>query len=156
MQAFVEREADRAGIALFVLEAYIPGGVAGIVGLGSLLAGGMLLFDSSIPNARVSRWLVVGTALAIAAFFLVVVRAVMRAQKQGVTAATMTDLVGQEGVVERDLEPAGIVRARNESWTARTTGPPLTVGTPVRVVAVEGLTLEVEPVALVEPGERGT
>lgn len=134
------------GIGLFVLEAFIPGGVAGVAGLAALLAGGLLLFDKDVPNAQVSTGLVIGTAVSVAVFFLFVVRAVLASRRQRLSAATMSDLVGEHGVVERDLEPAGIARVRNESWSARTEAAPLPAGTEVRVAAVEGLTLVVEPV----------
>lgn len=58
---------------------------------------------------------------------------------------------GAEGMVGRRgqaIEPfgggAGRVRVYGETWAARSTEP-LDSGDPVRVVAVEGLTLEVEP-----------
>ena len=53
-------------------------------------------------------------------------------------------LVGAEGIALEALEPQGQVRVRGEIWTARSiAGVP--VGGCVRVAAVEGLTLVVEP-----------
>lgn len=139
------------GVALFVVEAYVPGGLVGALGAGSVLAGGLFLFDTAVPGARVSRGLVIGTVASVAAFFLIAVRAVMRARRGALMAPTTDDLVGIDGVVEQLLDPAGIVRARNESWSARSTAGPVPKGARVRIVAVRGLTLEVEPIAADEP-----
>lgn len=142
-----------AGIALMAAEVYLPGGVAGAAGLVALVLGGLFLFDASIPSAQVSKGLIIGMVLAVVAFFLTVVRAVMRSRRQPPGSATSEDLVGEDGIVERTLEPTGIVRARNESWTARATGDPIPAGTRVRVTKVDGLTLEVEPID--EPERSG-
>jgi membrane-bound serine protease (ClpP class) len=53
-------------------------------------------------------------------------------------------LVGERAEVIEDCAPEGRVRARGEIWTA-TSPVPLEKGARVRVVAVEGLKLQVEP-----------
>jgi membrane-bound serine protease (ClpP class) len=53
-------------------------------------------------------------------------------------------LVDQAGEASTALDPVGRVRIRGESWRARTREP-VRAGEPVRVIAVDGLTLEVEP-----------
>ena len=53
-------------------------------------------------------------------------------------------LVGQPAEVIAPCTPRGTVRLRGEIWKARST-PFAGAGDRVRVVAVEGLTLEVEP-----------
>ena len=53
---------------------------------------------------------------------------------------------GTHGVVRRPLEPLGSVHIAGEEWTARSVGDqPIERGTPVTVVAVDGLTVLVEP-----------
>jgi membrane-bound serine protease (ClpP class) len=53
---------------------------------------------------------------------------------------------GTTGVVRRPLEPLGSVHIAGEEWSARSVGDqPIERGTPVKVVAVEGLTVLVEP-----------
>ncbi len=133
-----------AGLGLMVAEVYLPGGIAGAAGLTALVLGGLFLFDASIPGAQVSKGLLIAIALATMAFFLTVVRALMRARTHPPESATMQNLIGIDGVVERTLDPAGIVRARNESWSARAAGDPIVSGARVRVTGVDGLTLEVE------------
>jgi membrane-bound ClpP family serine protease len=54
--------------------------------------------------------------------------------------------------VRSPLVPLGSVAAGGEEWTARSAdGRPLGRGTPVRVVAVDGLTLTVEPDPSADP-----
>ena len=53
---------------------------------------------------------------------------------------------GMHGIVKRPLEPLGSVYVAGEEWTARSTDDrPIARGTPVKVVAVDGLTVLVEP-----------
>jgi membrane-bound serine protease (ClpP class) len=53
-------------------------------------------------------------------------------------------LIGERGEVVEACEPVGSVRVRGELWRARC-AEPLGVGRLVRVTAVDGLTLEIEP-----------
>ena len=57
-------------------------------------------------------------------------------------------LIGELGHAEADLAPNGLVRVREALWQARTNrATPVKQGDVVRVVAVEGLVLEIEPEA---------
>ena len=56
------------------------------------------------------------------------------------------NLVGAVGKVAQPLVPVGQIRVHGELWEARSTGTVLS-GTSVRVVAVNGLLLDVEPVS---------
>jgi membrane-bound serine protease (ClpP class) len=135
------------GVIFFAFEVHIHSfGVAAAGGIASLVLGGLFLFDSSVPNAQVSKWLVVGMAIALAAFFTLVVRAVVQSRKRLPSAAKLDDLVGEEATVVRALDPTGIVRARHEQWTARAAAGTIPKGARVRILSVKGLTLEVEPI----------
>jgi membrane-bound serine protease (ClpP class) len=54
-------------------------------------------------------------------------------------------LVGATGVAQQALEPKGQILVHGEIWLAESAAP-VAAGQPVRVCAVEGLTLLVEPV----------
>jgi membrane-bound serine protease (ClpP class) len=55
-------------------------------------------------------------------------------------------MIGEDGVAEVPVDPDGVVLIRGARWRARTNrATPIEAGDPVRVVAVEGLVLEVEP-----------
>src|SRR4029077_19782437 len=134
------------GVIFLAFEVHIHSfGVAAALGIASLVLGGLFLFNASVPNAQVSKWLVVGMAIALAAFFTLVVRAVVQRRKQLPSPSKLGDVVGTEAVVVRALDPVGIVRAHREQWSARTATGPIPEGARVRVTSVQGLTLQVEP-----------
>jgi membrane-bound serine protease (ClpP class) len=134
---------------LFVIDVKMAArGIAALVGTVSLVLGGLYLYDPSVPAARVSRPLLIGMAIALGAFFLVVARAAWSAQGIPVVSGTEA-LLGEAAVVTETLHPKGQVRINGENWAATlgddspATAP---VGTKVVVWATEGLTLMVEPV----------
>ena len=53
-------------------------------------------------------------------------------------------LIGASGTVVEECAPAGQVRVHGEIWNARSTEP-VAAGEAVRITALDGLTLEVEP-----------
>ena len=146
-----------ASIVFFVLEVLHPGvGVPTAGGVICVLLGGWFLFDTSIPGVRVSPMVIVPVAAFAALFFLVVVRAAMRMRHRKVITRDET-LVGREGMVIQDLDPRGVVQVAAEDWTADVVHGVLRRGERVRVVAVDGLRLKVEPAGeprLIEPAEE--
>jgi len=55
-------------------------------------------------------------------------------------------MVGEEGVAATAVDPDGTVLVRDAPWRARTNrATPIASGAPVRVAAIDGLVLEVEP-----------
>jgi membrane-bound serine protease (ClpP class) len=57
-------------------------------------------------------------------------------------------MIGLLGEAVADVDPEGTVRIRDALWRAETNrATPIREGEPVRVVAIEGLVLEVEPEA---------
>ncbi|MDH3706142.1 MAG: hypothetical protein OES57_08745, partial [Acidimicrobiia bacterium] len=55
-------------------------------------------------------------------------------------------MIGEMGEAVDDVSPNGQVRVREALWKARTNrATPIKAGEPVRVIAIEGLELEVEP-----------
>jgi membrane-bound serine protease (ClpP class) len=55
-------------------------------------------------------------------------------------------MIGQQGTAVTTISPEGLVTVANARWRARTNrATPLQVGDAVRVVAIDGVTLEVEP-----------
>ena len=56
-------------------------------------------------------------------------------------------MVGTEGEAVEAVDPEGVVSVGDARWRARTNrATPVAAGQPVRVVAIDGVTLEVEPV----------
>ncbi|HEV8420044.1 MAG TPA: NfeD family protein, partial [Actinomycetota bacterium] len=136
----------------FLLELKHPGiGLPTVGGVITLILGGLLLFNSAVPNARVSPWLLAAVAIALVLFFGFVVRAVMKARHLP-RAGGIEGMIGELAVAIDDLNPTGRVRARRENWSAESTAPPIAKGTSVRVLEVRGLRLVVEPAGEPAPG----
>jgi membrane-bound serine protease (ClpP class) len=143
-----------ASIVFFVLEIMHPGiGLPAIAGVICVVLGGLLLFDSSVPGAAVSPWVIVPVAAFAAFFFLIVVRKAIALRRVKVTNRDEL-MVGREGTVVRDLDPAGVVQVAAEEWSATAVRGAPRKGERVRVVQMEGLRLKVEPVE--EPATAST
>jgi membrane-bound serine protease (ClpP class) len=134
-----------ASVVFFILELLHPGiGVPTAGGLVTLVLGGLFLFDSSVPGVSVSPFMIAPVALFAALFFGLVVQQAVRLRRRRVE--TRTDqIVGEEGVVVRDLDPTGIVLVASEEWTAESPSGPVRKGERIRVLALEGIRLKVEP-----------
>ncbi len=119
-------------------------GILTAAGVAMLILGGLLLFNPTVPNAHVSRPLIVLVAVGAGAFTFFALRALVSAKGQPVKTG-LEALEGSTGVTVSALEPQGTVRARGETWTAESVAGPIAPGTPVRVVKVRGVKLLVEP-----------
>ena len=146
-----------ASVVFFVIEVKHPGiGVPAVGGVVCLVLGGVFLFDPSVPNSRVSPWILVLVALLMIALFTVVVQSARRLRTVP-PVGTVDDLVGSEATVIRRLHPQGVVRINAEEWTAvSASGEHLHRETRVRVIGVEGLKLNVEPLVDGTPSEAAT
>lgn len=134
-----------ASVVFFLLELKVPGlGIWSALGLGSLILGGWFLFDRA-GGAGVSPLAIVPVAGVVAAFFGFVVTKVM-AMRHLPPAQGPDAVIGKDGVVlGTGLSPTGVVRVAAEEWKAISPGGPIPGGTRVRVTALEGLVLTVEP-----------
>jgi membrane-bound serine protease (ClpP class) len=120
--------------------------LAAALGTVALVVGGLFFYDPNVPNARVSRVLLITMALVLGAFFVVVARAALQARHAPVVTGSDT-LVGEEGVVTKALEPDGQVRVRGEVWAATLDSPTATAAVDSKVIVFDlrGLTLLVAP-----------
>lgn len=141
-----------AGVAMFVLDLKVAGFGLSIGALIAFALGSLLLFTpfwvpaSEASGVRLNPWLILGTTLGVAAFFFLGLSAAVRAHRRPVAVGRET-LVGKIGVVRKPLRPAGIAHLEGEEWSAVSeSGAEVPVGTPIRVVGVDGLSLRVEPV----------
>lgn len=134
-------------ILLFIADIKLPGhGVLTLGGVVAFVFGAILLTERQIPVLQISLRLIIGTAVMLAGFFLVAVRAGLRAQR-GPRSSGGEALVGAIGVVRSKLDPEGQVHVKGELWTAVSVGGPVDVGRTVRVVGVDGLRVRVKPEA---------
>jgi membrane-bound serine protease (ClpP class) len=152
-----------AGVALLVAEGYVTThGIAGAAGALCVLLGTMLFIDKGAPEYRfdpaafeLSPAVVWPTPLALAAVLGFVAWKV-GSSRRGRLVSGAPGLVGETGEALGDLGPeGGNVFVHGEYWRARSSGP-LPRGSRVRVVAVEGLVLRVEPAGGPPPALQGT
>ncbi|MGH6781018.1 MAG: NfeD family protein [Sphingomonadaceae bacterium] len=132
------------GIALMIAEHYVASfGTLGLGGAVALALGATILIDTDVPGFRIS-WPVIGGILATSVIFtLVVARLALSSYRRGIVSGR-EEMVGLRGVVENWEGGEGYVLAHGERWKA---AAPLSLGKgqSVRVTALDGLTLHVEP-----------
>ncbi len=138
-------------LVLFVLEVKITSyGLLTAGGVASFVLGSLLLFDSPIPDMRVSLGVILPTALVVAGITIFLLTRVARAHRAPVMTGK-EGLIGEVGRVLVELAPQGKIAIHGEYWDARTdAAAPLLRGALVRVVAVG------EHDLLVEPADGGT
>jgi len=122
--------------------------VASIAGLLPFILGSLLLFapftptSPAVPVVRVNPWLIGLMALAILAFSLLVLRAVIAARRRPPQAGAQR-LVGMVGVALTDLAPTGQVRVDLQDWSAVSVSGAIRAGEAVRVERITGVRLYV-------------
>ena len=134
------------GLALLIAEAMLPS--FGILGFGGMLAfvlGSVLLFDSADAAYRIAWPLIAAFAVSSLLFMLLVLRMLLR-QRRAPPVSGVDALLGQSATVLGDFDAEGQVQLAGEIWQAQT-NQPLHQGQKVRVTAVAGLRLKVEPAA---------
>lgn len=143
------------GVGLLALEVVVASyGLLTVGGIIAIVLGAFALWTGVEPGVEsiqvsVSPWLI-AIVVAVGVFYVwVLVRAMMQMRRQRGDLANVPvgALVGTTGTAQTIIGPTGIAYAGGESWSARTNGAEIGAGTPVRVVAVDGLELIVEPTA---------
>jgi membrane-bound serine protease (ClpP class) len=130
-------------LALFVLEAKVQGfGVLGLGGVVAAVIGSLILIDVPNPEMRLPLGLVLAVVIPFALILIVMVRLALRARQTRVTTG-LAGMIGLKGRAETAIEPEGRVFVRGELWRARSQTK-IAAGENVRVVGVEGLTLDVD------------
>ncbi|HEY3294287.1 MAG TPA: nodulation protein NfeD [bacterium] len=133
------------GVLLFLLEIKIVShGLLSVGGVVSLILGSLMLFDPARTGIRVDIGLIIPASLITAAFFIFVVGMGLKAQKSRVKTGK-EGMIGEVGTVTVALTPRGKVQVHGEWWDAESNSD-LQAGAHVRVTAVSGMTLKVEPV----------
>jgi membrane-bound serine protease (ClpP class) len=131
------------GIVLLIAEIKVVShGVLAIGGIISMALGSLMLFDATEIGFRISWWVILPTVGATAGLFLFVLAVGMRALARRPMLGA-PGLIGQTGIAREPLTPEGHVAIQGELWRAVVQGEPVESGAPVRVVAVDGLTLKV-------------
>ncbi len=143
------------GVGLLALEVVIASyGLLTVGGIVAIVLGAFALWTGVEPGVEsidvsVSPWLLAIVVAVGVLYVWVLARAMMqmRRQRGDLANVPVEALVGADGTAQTIIGPTGIAYAGGESWSARTRGAEIGAGTPVRVVAVDGLELIVEPAA---------
>ncbi|MBI4321225.1 MAG: nodulation protein NfeD [Chloroflexi bacterium] len=138
-------------IGLFIAELYTEGiGILAVGGIIAFILGSLMLYtpltptSPTMPEVSVSPLLIAIMTAGIAAFFVLVLRAVLQSRRTPVVTG-IQGLIGHTGVAISDLMPAGIVRVDGEQWSALAETEPIRAGEEVQVTGVAGVTLKVRP-----------
>lgn len=134
-------------LVLFVLEAkFTSHGVLLLGGIVSMLLGTVFLIRSPLIAGGVSIGVALAATLPFAFITVFLMRLVLKSRRWK-TATGKEEMIGEEGVVTMAL-PAdghGMVRVHGELWRASSKAR-IEEGARVRVLRVDGLRLEVEPI----------
>ncbi len=122
------------------------GGLGPWTGIGTvaLVVGSLFLYGGS-SELRPSWWVFLVVIVGALFFMLGGMTAMIRSRFSTPTVGR-EGMIGEDGTAEVAVDPDGVVMIRGSRWRARTNrATPIKAGEPVKVVAVEGLVLEVEP-----------
>ena len=133
-----------AGIGLMAAEAFVPSfGALGVGGITAFIAGALMLVDADIPGMNISLLFVVPVALASALVLAGLGAFALRARRMPAVSGVGA-MLGADAVALEDFAREGWVRAFGERWRARSESA-MKNSDRARIVAVEGLTLVVQP-----------
>jgi membrane-bound serine protease (ClpP class) len=139
-----------AGIAAMVQDVRVRRlGVLTYAGLVAFAAGSWLVYGDVADAIRISPWLIGGAVVASWLYYGFALTVAVQSRDRIV--ATQRGLIGLVGEARGRLAPDGPVHVKGALWRGRSLGDPIAPGTKVRVRAVDGLILEVEPEPDPEP-----
>ncbi|NNF52169.1 MAG: nodulation protein NfeD [Gammaproteobacteria bacterium] len=151
LYAFQVLPVNYAGLALIVLgivlmaaEAFVPSfGALGIGGILAFVFGSIILIDTEAPGFAVSKPLIGGLALFSGALVFGIILFAVKSFRRPVETG-LEAMLGAFAVAREDFERTGNVFIHGESWSAVSSAP-VRNGQRVRVTAIDGLVLNVEP-----------
>ncbi len=133
------------GVGLMVAEALQPSfGMLGFGGITALVIGSVILLDTRLPGFQIYLSVIAAVALASLFILTAVVGLALKARGRPVVSG-VEEMLGKTGRALVDFEDGkGRVFVHSEIWQAQS-AEPIAKDQPIRVVAVRGLTLDVEP-----------
>jgi membrane-bound serine protease (ClpP class) len=130
---------------LFALEVkFTSHGVLAIGGAAAMILGAVMLVASPSPELRIHWQTAIAVTLPFSAITVFLLTLAVRAHKNKVETG-VEGMIGETGTALTELTPSGKVFVRGEYWDAVAVRP-VHAGDPVKVKAVDRLTLTVEAV----------
>jgi membrane-bound serine protease (ClpP class) len=116
------------------------------IGLGLFTIASLTLYQPIDGSTMRMSWLTLVCGIAMMALAFIVGMPSMVRTRFATPTIGREWMIGMEGVAQSDISPEGIVIVQNAQWHARTNrSTPLLQGAACRVAAIDGITLEVEP-----------
>jgi len=136
--------------ALFAAEAkFASHGVLTVGGIALLTLGGLLLVDSPIPEMRVHLLTALAVSIPLGLITAFLMSIALKARRNKMVSGAQ-GLVGETGIAETALSPRGKIFVHGELWDAISSSN-VAAGQSVVVRRVNGLLLQVEPLAVMRP-----
>ncbi len=134
------------GMMFMVAEAFLPSfGALGLGGIAAFVAGALILIDTELPGYGIPLGLIVAIAVVSALLIATVVGIVLKTRQRAVVSGS-ADLIGSVAEVVEATQSETWVQLRGENWRV-ISQTPLQASQKVRVIARNGLVLEVVPVS---------
>ncbi|MDT9598640.1 NfeD family protein [Sphingosinicella rhizophila] len=140
-----------AGVALIILgvglmagEAFTPSfGILGIGGVVAFVFGATIMIDTDLPQFQISLPVIAAVALVSLFLAVIIARLAVTSRRRKVVSGR-EELIGSRGTILDWEGSSGHVFVHSERWRAGGVGP-FRKGDPVRVAAIDGLILAIEP-----------
>ena len=134
------------GATLMLAETFLPSfGALGVGGIVAFVIGGLFLMDTEAPGFGIPLPFLVGLALVSGGLIFAIGALAARTRDRAVVSGREA-LAGSTGVVMTVTADGAWAHVAGESWRVAAASP-LAPGDRVRVTAIDGLTLQVEPAA---------
>lgn len=139
-----------SSFVLFALDAkFGTHGALAVGGIATLTIGALLLVDAPIPELRVKLATALGVSIPLGAITVFLMSIALRARRNKITTGR-EGLIGEIGVAQTLLSPAGKVFVHGEIWDAVASSD-VPAGEKVVVQKVDGLQLNVGPASERKP-----
>ncbi len=132
------------GIMLMIAEGFAPSfGALGMGGLAAFVFGSIILMDTDVPGFGVARSIIAAIATVGGAAMLAIVAMLMRARNRPIVSG-VEGILRHEATALEDFYGDGAVLLDGERWHA-ISEQPISKGDALRVTAIKGLIVNVEP-----------
>ena len=132
------------GFTLIVAESFVPSfGALGIGGVIAFIFGAIMMFDSGIPGYGISKTFVLTFAVIIGFLLFVLLSYALKLQQRGAVSGE-DSIIGGTGTAIQSFTGNGKIWLEGEVWAA-VSSTPIEKDQQVRVRAIDGLTLLIEP-----------
>lgn len=132
------------GVILMTAEVFAPS--FGALGLGGIIAfvfGSVILIDSDVPGFGIPLPLILGASVVGGLSVLGIVWFAVSSKSRRVVSGK-EDMIGSTATALRDFQGTGLVHTHGENWRAFSEQA-VAKGQVVRITALEGLTVHIEP-----------